>query len=118
MAVKHVNKVILIGEITSDPRKRETSSGSLVVNAKLETVEDWIENKSNQMQSRATIHDLVFFSQVAESAINLKRGENIYVEGSIRENKWHDKGKGLDREKSEVVVSVLSVFNQQPGSRL
>ena len=92
-----VNKVILVGNLGKDPEVRYMPSGGAVANVTLATSEQWKDKDSGQKQERTEWHNVVFFNRLAEIAGEyLRKGSQIYVEGSLRTRKWQDKN-GQDR---------------------
>ena len=103
-----VNKVILIGNLGNDPEVRFTPNGSAVANLSLATSESWRDQNTQQMQERTEWHRVVIFGKLAEIAQQyLRKGSKVYIEGSLRTNKWQDQ-QGQDRYTTEVVVSGFS----------
>jgi single-strand DNA-binding protein len=110
---KGVNKVILIGNLGKDPEVKYLPSGSAVVNTTLATSEQWKDKESGEKKERTEWHNIVFFGKVAEIAGEyLRKGSQVYVEGSLRTRKWQDK-EGKDRYTTEIVVSDMQML----GSR-
>ncbi len=108
-----VNKVILVGNCGKDPDTRYTPSGSAVTNISIATSEQWTDKQSGQKQERTEWHNVVFFNRLAEIAGEyLRKGSQIYVEGSLRTRKWQDKS-GNDRYTTEIVASEMQML----GSR-
>ena len=108
-----VNKVILVGNCGKDPETRYTPSGSAVTNISIATSEQWTDKQSGQKQERTEWHNVVFFNRLAEIAGEyLRKGSQIYVEGSLRTRKWQDKN-GQDRYTTEIVASEMQML----GSR-
>src|SRR6185503_2201161 len=100
-----VNKVILIGNLGKDPEVKYLPSGSAVVNTTLATSESFKDKESGEKKERTEWHNIVFFGKVAEIAGEyLRKGSQVYVEGSLRTRKWQDKS-GSDRYTTEIVVS-------------
>ncbi|HEX9180133.1 MAG TPA: single-stranded DNA-binding protein [Burkholderiales bacterium] len=107
-----INKVILIGNLGADPETRYTASNDAVTNIRIATTETW-KDKSGEKQERTEWHNVVFFGKLAEIAGEyLKKGRQVYVEGSLRTRKWQDKA-GQDRYTTEVVASDMKML----GSR-
>ena len=85
-----VNKVILIGNLGSDPEVKFTPSGVPVTNFNLATSETWTD-KSGERQERTEWHRLVLWRRLAEIAGQyLKKGGKIYVEGKLQTRSWDD----------------------------
>jgi len=80
-----VNKVILIGNLGSDPEIRHTSSGISVAHVNLATSESWIDKTTGDRQERTEWHRLVLWRQLAEIAEKyLKKGSKVYLRASSR----------------------------------
>ena len=67
MSKGSVNKVILIGNLGSDPEVRFTPSGVQVANFSLATSESWTD-KAGERQERAEWHRIVLWRRLAEVA--------------------------------------------------
>ena len=110
MAKGSVNKVILIGNIGSDPEVKTTPSGVQVANFSLATTESWTD-KAGERQERAEWHRLVLWRKLAEIAGQyLKKGAKIYIEGKLQTRSWEDQS-GQKRYTTEVVVDQLEMLD-------
>jgi single-strand DNA-binding protein len=108
-----VNKVILIGNLGSDPEVRYTPSGSAVANVNLATSETWRDKTSGELQDRTEWHRIVFFNRLAEIVGEyLKKGSKIYVEGSLRTRKWQDKN-GIERHTTEIIANEMHILDSR-----
>ncbi len=108
-----VNKVILVGNLGKDPEVRYSANGTAIVNVTLATSETWRDKQTGENQERTEWHTVVFFGKLAEIAGEyLRKGRQVYVEGSLRTRKWQDKN-GQDRYSTEVVASDMQML----GSR-
>ena len=96
-----VNKVILVGNLGQDPEVRYTPSGDAVVNLSLATTDKY-KDKNGETKEVTEWHRVSFFGRPAEICGEyLKKGSQIYVEGSLRTRKWQDK-EGNDRYTTEI----------------
>ncbi|MGA7801881.1 MAG: single-stranded DNA-binding protein [Gammaproteobacteria bacterium] len=110
-----VNKVILIGNLGKDPEVRYLPSGSAVANVTLATSEQWKDKQSGDQQERTEWHNVAFFGRLAEIVGEyLKKGSQVYVEGSLRTRKWQDKN-GNDRYTTEIVASEMQMLGGRGG---
>lgn len=110
-----VNKVILIGNLGKDPEVRYMPSGSAVANVTLATSEQWKDKQTGEQQERTEWHTIVFFNRLAEIVGEyLKKGSQVYVEGSLRTRKWQDKN-GLDRYTTEIVAAEMQMLGGRGG---
>ena len=108
-----VNKVILVGNCGKDPETRYSPSGSGVTKISIATSESWKDKQSGEQKERTEWHNIVFFGRLAEIAGEyLRKGSQVYIEGSLRTNKWQDK-TGQDRYTTEIVASEMQML----GSR-
>ncbi|NVK43276.1 MAG: single-stranded DNA-binding protein [Oceanospirillaceae bacterium] len=111
-----INKVILVGNLGGDPEVRYMPSGNAVTNVTLATSESWKDKQSGQMQERTEWHRVVFFNKLAEIAGEyLRKGSQVYVEGSLRTRKWQDQS-GQDRYTTEIVASEMQMLGGRGGS--
>jgi single-strand DNA-binding protein len=96
-----VNKAILVGNLGADPEIKYLPSGEAVANLRLATTDTW-KDKDGNKQEATEWHRVSFFGRSAEVCGEyLKKGSQIYVEGSIRTRKWQDKD-GQDRYSTEI----------------
>ncbi len=110
-----VNKVILVGNLGADPETRYTASGSAITNIRVATSETWKDKQTGENQERTEWHRIVFFNRLAEIAGEyLRKGSQVYVEGSLRTRKWQDQS-GQDRYSTEVVASEMQMLGGRGG---
>ena len=111
-----VNKVILVGNLGRDPEMRSFPSGDQVANVTLATTDKWKDKQSGEPREHTEWHRLVFNGRLAEIAGQyLRKGSQIYVEGSIRTRKWQDQATGQDRYATEVRVDQMQMLGSRQG---
>jgi single-strand DNA-binding protein len=109
-----VNKVILVGNLGADPEMRYLPSGEAVANLRLATTDSW-KDKDGNKQELTEWHRVSFFGRQAEVCGQyLKKGSQIYVEGSIRTRKWQDK-EGQDRYTTEIRGDRMQMLGGRQG---
>ena len=85
-----VNKVILIGNLGSDPEVRHLSSGSVVANFNIATSESYT-NKNGEKVTQTEWHRIELWDGLAKIAEQyLKKGQTVYVEGKLKTENWQD----------------------------
>ena len=85
-----VNKVILIGNLGSDPEVRHLSSGSVVANFNIATSESYT-NKNGERVTQTEWHRIELWDGLAKVAEQyLKKGQTVYVEGKLKTENWQD----------------------------
>jgi single-strand DNA-binding protein len=110
-----INKVILVGNLGADPETRYTASGSAVTKIRLATSDSWRDKQSGEQQERTEWHRVTFFGRLAEIAGEyLSKGRQVYVEGSLRTNKWQDQS-GQDRYTTEIIASEMQMLGGRGG---
>ncbi|MBI6529030.1 single-stranded DNA-binding protein [Proteus vulgaris] len=117
MASKGVNKCILIGHLGQDPEIRYMPSGGAVANLTLATSESWRNKQTGEMKEKTEWHRVVIFGKLAEIAGEyLRKGSQVYIEGSLQTRKWQDQS-GQDRYTTEVVVNVGGPMQMLGGNQ-
>lgn len=105
-----INKVILVGNLGADPETRYTAGGAAITNIRIATSEAWRDKQTGENQERTEWHRVVFFSRLAEIAGEyLRKGSQVYVEGSLRTRKWQDQS-GQDRYTTEIVANEMQML--------
>ena len=116
MASRGVNKVILVGNLGRDPEVRYLPSGSAVTNLNIATSQSWKDKQTGEQQERTEWHRIVLFNRLAEiGAEYLRKGSKVYIEGSLRTQKWQDKS-GQDRYTTEIVGNEMQMLDSRGGS--
>lgn len=116
MASKGVNKCILIGNLGQDPEIRYMPSGGAVANLTLATSESWRDKQTGEMKEKTEWHRVCIFGKLAEIAGEyLKKGSQVYIEGSLQTRKWQDQS-GQDRYTTEVVVNIGGTMQMLGGN--
>jgi single-strand DNA-binding protein len=101
-----VNKVILIGNLGSDPEVKYTPSGTAVANFNIATNESWL-NKDGKKEERTEWHKIVVWSKLAELCGEyLAKGRPVYLEGRLQTRDWNDKD-GNKRYTTEIVAQTI-----------
>ena len=95
------NRVQLICNLGNEPKIINSNQASEFVNLTAASNESYRQN--DEWKTHTEWHNLVAFGKVADSAKKLKKGEQIFVEGKLRSNKWTDKN-GIQRTSINIVV--------------
>ena len=100
-----INKVLLLGNLGSDPEIRVSQEGNKMARFSIATNETWKDKNTNEKKDRTEWHRIVIFSpglaEIAEKY--LKKGSLIYIEGQLRNRKYTDQS-GMEKNISEVVL--------------
>jgi single-strand DNA-binding protein len=104
-----INKVILVGNLGNDPETKYTQSGMAVTRASLATTSVRKDRDGNQ-QERTEWHRVVFFGKLGEIAGEyLRKGSSVYVEGSIRYDKYTGQD-GVEKYSTDIVADEMQML--------
>ncbi|MDF1486003.1 single-stranded DNA-binding protein [Ramlibacter sp. H39-3-26] len=110
-----VNKVILVGNLGRDPEMRTFPSGDQVANVRIATTDRWKDKTSGEMREATEWHSVVFNGRLAEIAGQyLRKGSQVYVEGSLRTRKWTDQS-GQERYTTEIRADQMQMLGSRQG---
>ena len=111
-----LNKVLIIGNLGSDPEIKYTSSGSAVANLSIATSERWKDRNTGEQKEQVEWHRVVLFSRLAEIAEQyLKKGSKVFVEGKLQTRDWED-AEGKKRYTTEVIAREMTMLDSRSGS--
>ena len=111
-----LNKVLIIGNLGSDPEIKYTSSGSAVANLSIATSERWKDRNTGEQKEQVEWHRVVLFSRLAEIAGEyLKKGSKVFVEGKLQTRDWED-AEGKKRYTTEVIAREMTMLDSRSGS--
>ena len=112
-----VNKVLIIGNLGSDPEIKYTKAGDPFANLSIATSESWKDKNSGDLQEKVEWHRVVMFSRLAEIAEQyLKKGSKVFVEGKLQTRKWQDQ-EGKDRYTTDVVAKEMTMLDSRSTSQ-
>jgi single-strand DNA-binding protein len=112
---KGVNKVILVGNVGKDPETKYAQNGNAITTFSVATSRSW-KDKNGVQQDETEWHNLVCFGKIAEICGKyLNKGSKVYVEGSLKTNKWKDKD-GNDRYTTNIIVNDMQMLDPKNSS--
>jgi len=110
-----INKVIIVGNLGADPETRYTGSGTAITSLRIATSEAWTDKQSGEKQERTEWHRVKLFGKLAEIAGEyLKKGRQVYIEGSLRTDKYTDKD-GVERYSTDIIANEMQMLGGQAG---
>jgi single-strand DNA-binding protein len=110
-----VNKVIIVGNLGRDPEMRTFPSGDQVANVTIATTDKWKDKQSGEMREATEWHRVVFNGRLAEIAGQyLRKGSQVYVEGSLRTRKWTDQS-GVEKYSTEIRADQMQMLGSRQG---
>jgi single-strand DNA-binding protein len=104
-----INKVILVGNLGNDPEVKYTQAGMAITRISLATTSVRKDKDGNQ-QERTEWHRVVFFGKLGEIAGEyLRKGSSIYVEGSIRYDKYTGQD-GAEKYSTDIIGDEMQML--------
>lgn len=111
---RSLNKVMLIGNLGSDPEIRTTPSGLKVAKLSLATNRTF-QDRSGQQQEKTEWHRLTFFGRLADIVEQyVTKGDRLYVEGRLEYSQTQD-DQGGTRYWTDIVISEMVMLGQSGG---
>ena len=108
-----VNKWIGIGNLGKDPEIRYTQGGDAIANFSIACTESWKDKQTGEKKEMTEWVRITVFGKLAEICGQyLKKGSQVYIEGSLRTRKWTDK-EGVERYTTEIRCDDMKML----GSR-
>jgi single-strand DNA-binding protein len=110
-----VNKVIIVGNLGRDPETRYMPSGDAVTNITVATTDSWKDKGTGEKKETTEWHRIAFFGKLAEIAGQyLKKGSQVYVEGSLKTRKYTDKD-GVEKYATEIRADSMQMLGGRQG---
>ncbi|WP_119964159.1 single-stranded DNA-binding protein [Simplicispira lacusdiani] len=110
-----VNKVILVGNLGRDPEMRSFPSGDQVANVTIATTDRWRDKNTGENKEATEWHRVVFNGRLAEIVGQyLRKGSQVYVEGSLRTRKWTDQS-GVEKFTTEIRADTMQMLGSRQG---
>lgn len=111
---RSLNKVMLIGNVGSDPEMRSTPGGMRVAKVSLATSRQF-NDRSGQQQEKTEWHRLTFWDKLADVVEKyVKKGDRLYVEGRIEYSQTDD-GKGTVKYWTDINVREMVMLGGGSG---
>jgi len=110
-----VNKVIIVGNLGKDPEMRSFPNGDQVANITVATTDKWKDKASGEMKEATEWHRVAFNGRLAEIVGQyLRKGSQVYVEGSLRTRKWTDQS-GVEKYTTEIRADQMQMLGSRQG---
>jgi len=109
-----INKVIIIGHLGRDPETRYMPSGDAITNIAVATTDTWKDKATGEKKEQTEWHRVNAFGRLAEICGEyLKKGSQVYIEGSLRTRKYTDKD-GVERYATEIRADQMRMLGGRP----
>ncbi|GAB3361331.1 MULTISPECIES: single-stranded DNA-binding protein [Giesbergeria] len=110
-----INKVIIVGNLGRDPEMRTFPNGDQVANVTIATTDKWKDKQTGETREHTEWHRVVFNGRLAEIVGQyLRKGSQVYVEGSLRTRKWTDP-TGVEKYSTEIRADQMQMLGSRQG---
>ena len=104
-----INKVILVGNLGNDPEVKYTAGGMAICTLSLATT-SVRKDKEGQQIEKTEWHRVKLFGKLGEIAGEyLKKGRQVYIEGSIRYDKFTGQD-GVEKFFTDIVADEMQML--------
>jgi single-strand DNA-binding protein len=110
-----LNKVFLMGRLTTDPDLRRTPSGTAVTELRIATTRAW-PGRDGERREETLFIDVTVWDRQAENCCEfLRKGSSVHVEGNLRLDTWEDKTSGEKRSRVRVIAERVQFLDSRRG---
>jgi len=107
-----LNKIMLIGNVGTDPEMRFTANGNPVTSFRVATSRTYTTSEGDRRQETEWF-TIVAWKKQAESCNQfLTKGQRVFVEGSLRQRFWEGRD-GQKRVTVEVIANRVLFLDRQ-----
>ena len=108
--MRGVNRTITLGTLGADPEVKQFSNGGSITTISVAVSEKWTDKQTGQPKENTEWLRIVFNNKLAEIAAQyLRKGSQVYVEGSLRTRKYQDQN-GQDRYVTEIRADQMQML--------
>jgi single-strand DNA-binding protein len=112
-----LNKVMIIGNVGTDPEMRFTPNGNPVTSFRVAT--NWVyTTPEGERKQETEWFTVVAWNRLAENCNQfLTKGQRVYAEGRLRTRSWEGQD-GQRRSRSEVIANRVLFLDKQASAPL
>ncbi len=109
-----LNKMLVIGNVGTDPEMRYTPNGNPVTSFRLATGRTYTTSDGERRQDTEWF-TIVAWNQLAEQCNQyLTKGRRVYVEGRLKSNTWTGQD-GQSRFRNEIIANRVLFLDRSGG---
>lgn len=110
-----LNKVMLIGNLGTDPEMKHFEGGGVLARFPIATSETYTNKQSGEKVTTTEWHNIVIRRGLAEVAEKyLHKGDKVFIEGKLKTRNWQDK-EGNTRYTTEIVADNMTMLGSRSG---
>lgn len=109
-----VNKVILVGNVGSDPDVRTLENGVKMARIRLATTERIYDRQNNRTNEHTEWHTVTLWRGLADVIDrHVRKGSQLYIEGRLRTREWVDHETNTNRRSTEILADTLNLLGRR-----
>ncbi len=110
-----LNKVMLIGNVGTDPEMRYTANGSAVTSFRMAVNRNY-SGADGERKEETEWFSIVTWNKLAETCSQyLQKGRSAYVEGRLQTRSWEGQD-GQRRYRTEVIANTVQFLDKTQAS--
>jgi len=107
MAASNINRVVLTGNLTSDPDLRETPGGLKICKLRVACNTRRKDSTGNWVDKPNYFDVTVFGAQGENAARYLAKGRPVAIDGRLEWREWQDKETGKNRQSIDIIADSV-----------
>ncbi len=106
-----LNRVTLIGNLSTEPEQKQLTTGRSVTRTNLATNFIWKDRKTGEQKEKVDFHSIVAWNTIGERIQrHLKKGDRIYVEGRLDHHSYEK--DGVTKYFTDVIADKLIMLGK------
>jgi single-strand DNA-binding protein len=108
VAATNINRVVLTGNLTSDPELRSLPSGTSVCKLRVACNTRRKNNATGEWEDKPNYFDVTVWGAQGENAARyLSKGRPVAVDGRLEWREWQDKETGKTRSSIDIIADSV-----------
>ncbi len=116
MAASNINRVIITGNLTSDPDLRSLPSGTSVCKLRVAVNTRRKDGASGEWQDKPNYFDVTVWGAQGENCARyLSKGRGVAIDGRLEWREWQDKETGKNRQSIDIIADTVQFLSSPDG---
>lgn len=110
-----LNQISIIGRLVREPEIRYIANGTPIT--KFSIANNTVFMQNNEKKEMVNYFDIIVWgNQAINCEKYLKKGSQVAIVGSLRQNRWTDKTSGQNRSKVEITANVVQFLTKNENN--
>jgi single-strand DNA-binding protein len=112
VAASNINRVVLTGNLTSDPELRSLPSGTSVCRLRLAVNTRRKNGATGEWEDKPNFFDVTVWGQQGENCARyLSKGRPVAIDGRLEWREWQDRETGRNRSSTDIIAETVQFLN-------